>query len=77
VILDKRLQCAVFGGLIGDAGVSAAPDDVEPGTAWQPSGLVEADAGRQLCEARIAMAWRHLGCMSDPTKIADLRLVHQ
>lgn len=31
-------------------------------------------SGRQ---ASGAMTWRHLGCISNPSKIADTRMVHQ
>ena len=34
-------------------------------------------AGRQERQASRAMTWRHHGCISDPSKITDTRMVHQ
>jgi len=34
-------------------------------------------AGRQKRQASRAVAWRHLGCISDPSRTTDIRMVHQ
>ena len=34
-------------------------------------------AGHQPRQASRAMTWRHLGCISDPSEITDIRMVHQ
>ena len=34
-------------------------------------------SGRQARQASRAMTWRHHGCIGDPSKITDTRMVHQ
>jgi hypothetical protein len=34
-------------------------------------------SGRLERQASRAMAWRHRGCISDPSKITNIRMVHQ
>ncbi|MGP4055475.1 hypothetical protein ACTWP6_26915, partial [Mycobacterium sp. 4D054] len=40
-------------------------------------GLRRTHAGHRMCRASRAIDQRHLGCIGNPSKITDTRMVHQ
>jgi hypothetical protein len=74
VLIERCLEGAMIGGVLGDSVLPAAPDDLEPGAGQDAHG-----AGMVVSTGShaVVQVGRPCRCIGDPSKITDTSVVHQ
>jgi hypothetical protein len=74
VLIERCLEGAMIGRVLGDSVLPAAPDDVEPGAGQDAHGvgMVVSTGSRAVVQVG-----RPCRCIGDPSKITETRMVYQ